>query len=316
MDKPTHSGEMAIQNLIDSYLAILKVEGGVAGNTWLAYRRDLSKLKRYLTSVGVSEPMEVTASVFIGFLEYLRQQDLSPGSVARCLAAIRGFYRFLSEDKGLPGMLAQLPASPKQWSKLPKILSETEVTNLLEIPVGPGPEEQRDASMIELLYATGLRVSELISLELQHLNLEVGYVLATGKGDKQRVVPMGEQARQHVDYYCQQARPALLKSRITRAVFVSRRGRPLTRQGFWKILKARAVRAGIAKPISPHMLRHSFATHLLEHGADLRAVQMMLGHSDISTTQIYTHVEQGRLKRVHSDLFPRKQRKRDRFKLV
>lgn len=307
---------MAIQALIDHYLATLRVEGGVAGNTWLAYRRDLDKLKRYLISAGVSEPMAVTAPVLVGFLEYLRQHHLSPGSVARCLAAIRGFYRFLSEDKGLPGMLAQLPPPPKQWSRLPKTLSEAEVTNLLDLTVGTGPEEQRDAAMVELLYATGLRVSELIALERHHINLEVGYVLATGKGDKQRVVPMGEQARQSLDSYCQQARPALLKNRMARAVFVSRRGRGLTRQGFWKILRARAMRAGITKPISPHMLRHSFATHLLEHGADLRAVQMMLGHVDISTTQIYTHVEQGRLKRVHSELFPRKQRRRDRSKLA
>jgi integrase/recombinase XerD len=164
--------------------------------------------------------------------------------------------------------------------------------------------------MVELLYATGLRVSELIGLELSHLNLAVGYVLAFGKGAKQRVVPLGEQARKKVEMYLDSAREALIKGRSSRHVFVTRRGSKLTRQGFWKVLRARARRAGIFKPISPHMLRHSFATHLLDHGADLRSVQAMLGHARITTTQIYTHVERERLKRLHTDFFPRKRRLR------
>ena len=193
--------------------------------------------------------------------------------------------------------------------RLPKTLSEGEVTNLLELPVSQGNEDLRDSAMVELLYATGLRVSELIGLELSNLNLEIGYVLATGKRDKQRVVPIGDKARNILQHYLTSARPAILKKKLSKALFITRLGRSFTRQGFWKLLRARAKRAGIFKSLSPHMLRHSFATHLLEHGADLRSVQMMLGHASITTTQIYTHVEQARLKRIHTELFPRKRRR-------
>ena len=183
-----------------------------------------------------------------------------------------------------------------------------EVTSLLELPENESPEELRDGAMTELLYATGLRVSELINVDLAQVNLEVGHVLATGKRDKQRIVPIGETARRKIERYCQKARPVLLKQNNSSALFITRRGKPMTRQSFWIILRRRALRAGINKRISPHMLRHSFATHLLDHGADLRAVQMMLGHADISTTQIYTHVEQRRLKEVHATYFPRTKR--------
>jgi integrase/recombinase XerD len=196
--------------------------------------------------------------------------------------------------------------------RLPKTLTQLDVTHLLELADGSRPEGRRDAAMLELLYATGLRVSELVNLRLSQLNLAVGYVLAAGKGAKQRVVPMGDVARQKIRLYLDKTRGALLKKRESQHVFVTRRGRPMSRQGFWKLLRARAKQAGITKPISPHMLRHSFATHLLDRGADLRSVQAMLGHASISTTQIYTHVERARLKRLHSDLFPRKSRRRDR----
>jgi integrase/recombinase XerD len=182
------------------------------------------------------------------------------------------------------------------------------VRRLLELPTGPEPEAVRDAAMVELLYATGLRVSELVNLEFGHLNLSVGYVLATGKGSKQRVVPLGEVARGKLQRYLEAGRPRLAKGRDCPNVFITRRGKKLTRQGFWKLLKGCARRAGIATRLSPHMLRHSFATHLLEHGADLRAVQAMLGHARISTTQIYTHVERERLKQLHTQFFPRKRR--------
>jgi integrase/recombinase XerD len=190
------------------------------------------------------------------------------------------------------------------------LLSEVEVTRLLNLPIMNKREDPRDAAMVELLYATGLRVSELIKLELAHLNLDVGFLHATGKRDKQRVVPIGDKARELVNHYIRSIRPVFVKKRLSPALFLTRLGRPFTRQGFWKILKARATRAGITKPVSPHMLRHSFATHLLDHGADLRSVQMMLGHASIATTQIYTHVEQARLKKVHDQFFPRKQRSR------
>ena len=306
-DEPT-TQPWRMDDLIDQYLTNLRVEGGVAGNTVHAYRRDLEKLQAYLALQGMTNPLDVPPHL-TGFLNHLRAQQLSPASVSRCLAAIRGFYRFLSTEHGAPEVLSQLPGAPKQWTKLPKTLSESDVTALLELPVGQGLEDIRDSAMVELMYAAGLRVSELISLPLSAVNVEVGYVQATGKREKQRLVPIGELARRKLVAYCREVRPALLKGRSTPALFVTRRGAPMTRQSFWTILRKRAFRAGIHKPISPHMLRHSFATHLLEHGADLRAVQMMLGHVNIATTQIYTHVEHKRLKQVHDERFPRKRRR-------
>jgi integrase/recombinase XerD len=194
--------------------------------------------------------------------------------------------------------------------RLPKTLSPQEVTALLDLAALPALEDLRDRAMVELLYATGLRVTELVTAELAQVSLDVGYLLVTGKGAKQRLVPMGEGARQLLRQYVEEARPQLLKQRASRYLFVSRRGGPLTRQAFWKLLRRRAQRAGITQVISPHMLRHSFATHLLEGGADLRSVQVMLGHANIVTTQIYTHVERGRLKRVHDACFPRRGRRR------
>lgn len=298
-----------LDDLVDHYLTHLRVEGGLANNTLQAYRRDLDKLQAYLAVSGIDDPLDVAPNV-TGFLEHLRRQHLSPASVSRCLAAIRGFYRFLSTEHGAPEVRSQLPGTPKQWKKLPKTVSESEVTALLELPVGQGLEDIRDSAMVELMYAAGLRVSELVSLDVSAVNLEVGQVLATGKRAKQRMVPIGELARQKLAAYCRDVRPVLLKGRSSPALFVTRRGAPMTRQSFWTILRRRARRAGITQPISPHMLRHSFATHLLEHGADLRAVQMMLGHVNIATTQIYTHVEQKRLKQVHTERFPRKQQRK------
>jgi len=297
-----------INHLLDHYIMILRAERGLASNTLEGYQRDLRKFKQYCTEENIQDLKALSTKTLQGFLEFLRRQGLSQASIARCMAAIRGFFRFLNTEKGLCDILAQMPRSPKQWFKLPKTLSEAEVTNLLELPVSEGPEGLRDGAMIELLYATGMRVSELINVDLAQVNLEVGYVLATGKRDKQRVVPMGEPARMKIERYCQEARPVLLKQNNSSALFITRRGKSMTRQSFWIILRRRALRAGINKRISPHMLRHSFATHLLDHGADLRAVQMMLGHADISTTQIYTHVEQRRLKEAHTAHFPRTKR--------
>lgn len=295
-----------MDSYIEQYLTSLRVEGGLAQNTLTAYRRDLQKLEHFLKKNGKSNPFDVTKELLQGFLASLKTSELSPSSVSRCLAAVRGFYRFHGIEQERPGIFSPLTSSPQKWMRLPKILSEVEVTNLLELPIGKGHEDLRDSAMVELLYATGLRVSELISMELSHLNLETGYVLATGKRDKQRVVPIGDKSRNVLTRYLAEARSAILKKKVSNSVFVTRLGRPFTRQGFWKVLRGRAQRAGITKTISPHMLRHSFATHLLEHGADLRSVQMMLGHSSITTTQIYTHVEQARLKRIHTELFPRK----------
>lgn len=295
--------------LVERYLSGLRIEAGLASNTLEAYRRDLRKLEAYLAAINIQDPAAVTRQTMSGFLAHIKRSNLSPASTARCMAALRGFYRFLGKERLLRENPMLNLGAPRPWARLPKILTQSEMTRLLEPPHGSRPEDVRDAAMVELLYATGLRVSELVNLELSRLNLAVGYVLVTGKGSKQRVVPLGEMARRKVGTYLETARAALMNRRPSPHVFVTRRGRKLTRQGFWKVLRARARAAGIWKPISPHMLRHSFATHLLDHGADLRSVQAMLGHASISTTQIYTHVERERLKRIHSELFPRKQRR-------
>lgn len=301
------SGNM--EQLVERYLNDLRIEAGLASNTLEAYRRDLQKLQRYLELEGMEDPTQVTRQTVSGFLVHLKRSRLSAASSARCLAALRGFYRFLRKEHLTDHDPLLTVGRPRSWTRLPRTLTQRDVALLLELPIGTEPEAVRDAAMVELLYATGLRVSELVNLEFAQLNLAVGYVLAIGKGSKQRVVPIGEMARRKVQRYLDAARPRLLKARQSANVFVSRRGKKLTRQGFWKMLRGWARRAGISKRISPHMLRHSFATHLLEHGADLRSVQAMLGHARISTTQIYTHVERERLKRLHTEFFPRKQRR-------
>jgi len=312
MTEMTDRVSASMDSLVERYMNDLRVEAGLAINTLEAYRRDLQKLQFYLHAKGLRSFAGVTRQTISEFLGHLRRSNHAPPSTARCVAALRGFYRFLSKE----GFMQESPmigvSRPRPWMRLPKTLTQRDVTHLLELADGSRPEGRRDAAMLELLYATGLRVSELVNLRLSQLNLAVGYVLAAGKGAKQRVVPMGDMARQKIRLYLDKTRGALLKKHESQHVFVTRRGRPMSRQGFWKLLRARAKQAGITTPISPHMLRHSFATHLLDRGADLRSVQAMLGHASISTTQIYTHVERARLKRLHSDLFPRKSRRRDR----
>lgn len=297
-----------MDELADRYLADLRIAAGLSRNTIEAYRRDLDKLQAYLASIGTDDPAALTKATVPGLLAHLRHARLSPASTARCLAGLRGFYRFLcKEGFARENPLADVGA-PRRWARLPKTLTQAEVERLLDGGGGARPEDRRDAAMLELLYATGLRVSELVGLEFAQVNLEVGYVLPMGKGGKQRLVPMGEQALAKLRAYIEGARPLLLKGRTSPHVFVTRLGHRLTRQGFWRLLRARAAAAGIHRRISPHMLRHSFATHLLEHGADLRAVQAMLGHASVATTQIYTYVERERLKRLHAQFFPRTRR--------
>ncbi|MFI5247263.1 MAG: site-specific tyrosine recombinase XerD [Nitrospirales bacterium] len=298
--------------LAERYLSHLRVEGGLSVNTVEAYRRDLSKFHSYLHRTGVVPLGPHTPETLTGFLRSLHEARLSRASSLRCLSAIRGWLRYLMRER----MIEENPtiglAPISRGVRLPKTLSQEDVTALLDLAAVPIPEDLRDRAMLELLYATGLRVSELVMAEVAQVNFDVGYLRVTGKGAKQRLVPMGEGARQLLQQYMEEARPRLLKQRASRYVFVSRRGSPLTRQAFWKLLRRRAQRAGIAQVISPHMLRHSFATHLLEGGADLRSVQVMLGHANIATTHIYTHVERGRLKRVHDRYFPRVGRRRDK----
>lgn len=300
--------EQILDPLAERYLGHLRVEGGLAINTLEAYRRDLGKLQSFLGQHRVGMGEAVAAQQLAGFLSSLKGHRLSSASMARTMSTLRGWFRFLVRE----GLLSASPmrdlSVARRAVRLPKTLTMAEVTALLDLSPLPTLEDQRDRTMLELMYASGLRVSELVSVELVRLDLGVGCLRILGKGAKERLVPIGEAAREALAQYVDHARPALLNRRSSRALFVSRRGGALTRQAFWKIVSRRAKRAGIAKPISPHMLRHSFATHLLEGGADLRAVQAMLGHANIATTQIYTHVERSRLKQVHQQFFPRQVR--------
>jgi integrase/recombinase XerD len=295
--------------LVARYLNHVRVEGGLSRNTVEAYRRDLVKFQRYLRLHKIGRLRDVTPDTVRAFLSSLHALKLSPVSSARCLSALRGWLRFLREEHIIDEHPALDIASARRGTRLPKTLSRQQVAALLDVPLQATPEDRRDHVMLELLYATGLRVSELVGLELTQVNMEVGYLRVTGKGSKERIVPMGEPARRLLLEYVEAVRPQLLRHRSSRVLFVSRRGTKLTRQAFWKSLRARARRAGLNQPVSPHMLRHSFATHLLGGGADLRSVQTMLGHADIATTQIYTHVERERLKEVHATYFPRQARR-------
>ncbi len=307
---PRRPPGLPLEPFIERYWDHLRIARGLSLNTVLAYRRDIGCFQRYLRDQGLRNADEVTPPLLSGFLEELYRSGLAPSSRARSLAAIRSLFRFLLEEGKVVANPTVSLRSTIRSRRLPKTLSQEEVTHLLDVPLRPVPEDRRDRAMVEVLYAAGLRVSELISLRIDQCNMEVGYLGITGKGDKQRVVPIGRPAVRLLQDYILAARPLLLKQRLSSYVFVTRRGRPLTRQGFWKLLRARAQRAGIARLPSPHTLRHSFATHLLQHGADLRSVQAMLGHADISTTQIYTHVDSSQLKKVHSVCFPRNKSRR------
>lgn len=296
--------------LVERYLGQLRVEGGLAINTLEAYRRDLSKWQAFLAGQRLRIGDAVTPQQVVGFLSSLHDQRLSATSSARVLSALRGWFRFLLREGRLSVDPMRELSVARRAVRLPKTLTTAEITALLELPAVPTPEDQRDRTMLELMYASGLRVSELVTLTANRLDLSLGCVRVAGKGAKERLVPIGETAKALLEEYCGEVRPALLKRQMSRALFVTRRGGPLTRQAFWTIVKRRSQRAGITKRISPHVLRHSFATHLLEGGADLRAVQAMLGHANIATTQIYTHVERSRLKQVHRQFFPRQTRRR------
>ncbi|HMS83994.1 MAG TPA: site-specific tyrosine recombinase XerD [Nitrospira sp.] len=296
--------------LVERYLTQLRVEGGLATNTVEAYRRDLFRLQRHLSIHRLRMSDGVSPQVIRSFLAVLKDESLAWSSVARILSATRGWYRFLVRERVMEGSPLRDIAVSRRPIRLPKTLTRSEVTALLELPPRDRAEDHRDRAMLELLYAAGLRVSELVGLTLAHVDLSLGCLRVMGKGAKERMVPMGQTARDLLTEYLDHVRPVLLKGRSTRVLFVSRRGRGLTRQACWKLLLQRARRAGITKSISPHVLRHSFATHLLEGGADLRAVQTMLGHADIATTQIYTHVERSRLKHVHRQFFPRQLKRR------
>ena len=289
--------------LLDQFIAHLRVERGLAANTIQAYSRDLVRFLEFLEDRGRA-PEKATrddVSAFVGSLH----GRLSSRSVARNLSAVRMFFRFMVSEGLAVTSPARLVDAPKLPRRLPEILSPAEVERLLEQPDPSTPAGMRDRAMLELLYATGLRVSELVGLSVRNVNLEAGFVRTMGKGSKERVVPMGEKAREAVKAYLSGARASLAGTRAPAELFLNARGKGLTRQGFWKMIKRYGRAAGIRASITPHGLRHAFASHLLEGGADLRSLQIMLGHADITTTQIYTHVTRERLKRIHEKHHPR-----------
>ncbi len=294
-----------MDHLLDQFLDFLVVERGLSKNTIDSYSRDLSRYVRYLKQRHVSRIEETTRLHVREFLSELRKMSLSEGSRARNLASIKGFYRFLLREDLISESPAKYIRALKIQKRLPTVLTWEEVDGLLMEPGSHDPIEVRDAAMLELLYATGLRVSELVAVRLNDISFEAGYIRTLGKGSKERIVPIGRAAQNEILKYLHSARQRLLKHRESVYLFVNRSGTRLSRQAFWKAIKKYTKRAGIAKRITPHTLRHSFASHLLERGADLRSVQMMLGHSDISTTQVYTHVTREHLKRLHRQHHPR-----------
>lgn len=291
--------------LMDQYLNYLLIEKGLSTNTLDAYRADLNRFADFLKAGGIRSLCEADSSVILRHLISLRDSGMGPRARARHLVTLRGFFKFLVREKILEKNPATRIDLPKSGLKLPDVLSVQDIDRILNVPDGGKPAGIRNAAMIELMYAAGLRVSELVTVKLQDINLNGCCVRVFGKGAKERMVPFGQPARRKIDLYVTTVRPLILRAAISPFLFVARAGRSMTRQGFWKILKKYAQAAGIAKPITPHSLRHSFASHLLEGGADLRSVQIMLGHVDISTTQIYTHVARDHLKRMHEKYHPR-----------
>ena len=290
---------------LDLFMSFLAVERGLARNTLDAYGRDLARYLAWLQSQGVTQPEAISPRHILQFLTALKEQGLAPRSRSRTLVALRTFHKFLLRERLCGSNPTGQIAAPRSLAALPKTLAPHEVEALLASPKGEGALAARDRAMFEILYATGLRVSELVTLKLSDLQLDVGYLTAFGKRGKQRIVPLGAAAIEELRSYLAAARPRFDKSGGGACVFLNRSGQGLTRQGFWKIIKRRAREAGIHRDITPHTLRHSFATHLLENGADLRAVQAMLGHADIATTQIYTHVTRERLRQLHAQHHPR-----------
>jgi len=285
----------------ESFLNFCRVEKGLANHTISSYRLDL---QRFSAELPVPE-REIKAHQLADYIESLYRAKFSPRSIARHVATLRNYYRFLAREGEVSGDPGEFLVSPKQWSTLPKYLNREEIEKLIAAPDGSKPRDLRDRAMLELLYATGLRVSELCGLELSAIERRMGVLKVIGKGNKQRMVPFGEPAGIALDRYLATGRPALLKGRASKYLFVTARGSAMTRQTFWTLLRNHGHRVGIFRRLTPHVVRHSFATHLVEGGADLRSVQIMLGHADISTTQVYTHVARRRLREVIDQHHPR-----------
>lgn len=294
-----------MEKLLDEFIYHLAVERGLAKNTIASYRADLTGYILYCRNHGINELHEAGRDTVMSYLFQLQLDGRSPATISRRLAAVRTFYRYVIRE----GFIQEDPSaeleSPKLAQKLPRVLSIEEVDHLLGQPLISKPSGLRDKAMLEVLYATGIRVSELVSLDLMNIHLDSGFIRCFGKGSKERIVPLGDVAARFIKEYLERGRSILKKSGDTPALFLNQHGRRLTRQGFWKIIKKYALKANIKTAITPHTLRHSFATHLLENGADIRSVQEMLGHADISTTQIYTHLTKSKIREIYDRSHPR-----------
>ena len=293
-----------MNNLIHEFITYLSVERGLASNTLESYGRDLRQYSQFLGEEE-ADLDAVSRTTIINYLLFLQKQGKATATIARRLAALKAFYQFLVREKRIKTDPTANLESPKLEKRLPRVLTVAEVERLLAQPDPSQPAGLRDRAMLELLYATGIRVSELVSLNVPDVNLDTGYIRCTGKGSKERIVPLGTLAIQSVREYLDAGRPKLVKDREEEALFVNHHGHRLTRQGFWKIIKYYQEKANINKEITPHTLRHSFAAHLLENGADLRSIQEMLGHADISSTQIYSQLVKKQLKDVYNKAHPR-----------
>ncbi len=294
-----------MKELIDSFLDYLSVERALAKNTIVAYRADLNLYLDFINQRGILVLSKATKNDIVEFMLFQKSQGISPTSISRRLAAIRMFHRFLARERVLKSDPTTLIDSPKLWKKVPDTLSLNEVEALISQPDLRDHQGARDKSILETLYATGMRVSELSNLKTNNVNLDIGFLRCIGKGNKERIIPLGKKAIQSINRYLEFSRQHFLKQKTSEFLFISRCGAKLSRQSVWKLIKRYALEAKIKKSIKVHTLRHSFATHLLERGADLRSVQEMLGHSNISTTQIYTHIDKERLKTIHKMFHPR-----------
>lgn len=300
MDDESGTGLATLHREVSAFLNFCRIEKGLAANSLAAYEADLQKFVGFADSGAIPDLEAVRR-----YVDFLYQEGIGGRSVARHLSTLRGLYAFLVREGRLAADPTEHLGAPKQWQTIPKFLNLEEIERVSQSPDAGRATGLRDRAMIELLYATGLRVSELCSLAISDLNLEMGVLRATGKGRKQRMIPVGKAALAAIRTYLENSRPAILKARPSRYLFVTTRGGPMTRQAFWKLLRGHGRKAGVFHDLTPHVIRHSFATHLLEGGADLRSVQTMLGHADISTTQIYTHVMRSRLRKTVDEHHPR-----------
>ncbi len=294
-----------MEEFIREFMDFISVERGLSKNTLESYGRDLSKYAEYLKKGGITDLNKVKRPQIQDFLMSLKDSKLNASSIARNLVAIKVFHRYLTSQRILKEDVTSVIETPKLWKTLPDVLDEKEVEAILVSPNTRLKQGLRDKAMLELMYATGMRVSELVNLKLTDLHMDMGFVRCLGKGQKERIIPVGSKAKEALEKYVQKARPKFLKKGESASLFLTRLGKPMSRQTFWMVIKHCVRGARIKKRVTPHTLRHSFATHLLQNGADLRIVQELLGHANISTTQIYTHINKERLKQIHQKFHPR-----------